>query len=356
VSYIGNRFTIGTITEHVRAGKLPEGVSYRFTSPKTAALKEVYWCKGWGTEGGAPELQPKYNVSIRPDTRGIPSSTVLDQVNLGGGSLGEGYGWDKVVFPNSPLLEAGKIYHVVAYVTEWTNLTLHPRIVMFGVRLGGYFGAPDQPFVIPRSQVIDEGLRGAFYDRGIHKAWVPVAHTPIFVLHFADGSYHGQPYKEYRQYDLGYYVSVGQEFTPKRDVTVNSAFVHGRTAWSTPADKLYGSLFDKAAAGYLARNIVMTTPKIKSWGWCRAGFPAPITLRSGRTYRLEIKSPLSSPSVSYEIKVVGAVIGGGNVTPGPEARETIYENGAVFSRDGGVTWSKEPYFTVGYWDMPYFIT
>jgi len=346
MSYVGNRFTIGRLTEHARAGMPPRGVSYRFTAQKTDVLKDIYWYVGWGTEGCFPTTYPEFIVSIRPDKNGVPSESVLDQAEFAGLRL-----YSKMSLPNGALIEAGKVYHVVASVSRWIDQVCKPKIVMFGTKLGGCFGAPDQCFVIPKTQLIDTNLGGAMYDEKFHKAWVPIAHTPILVLGFRDGSYHGQPYRDFRDYGLDFYRNVGQEFTPKKDVVVNAAFIHGRVAWTAPTDRLYASLFNKATNTYLAKNIVMSTPKIKWWGWCRAGFPAPITLKAGQTHRLEVTSPNSQYTRSYEVKVLST----GYQDPGPEVVATAFENGAVFSRDGGKTWGKEPYFTKGIWDMPYWI-
>jgi len=351
MAYLGNRFTIGRLTEHARAGMPPGGVSYRFTSPKSGVLKDVFWYRAFGTEACSPTATPKFIVSIRPDKNGVPSTSILDQAEFGGGSLRDDWGWGKMSLPNGALLTVGNIYHIVASISQWIDQVCKPKIVMFGIKLGGFFGAPDQPFVIPKTQLLDTNLGGAMYDEKFHKAWVPIPHTPIFVLGFEDGSFHGQPYREHRDYSLDFYRNVGQEFTPKKDSVVNAAFIHGRVAWTAPTDRLYASLFNKATNTYLAKNIVMSTPKIKLWGWCRAGFPAPITLKADQTHRLEITSPNSQYTQSYEVKVVTT----GYQDPGPEVVATAFENGAVFSRDGGKTWSKEPYFTKGIWDMPYWI-
>lgn len=353
--YVGNKFVVVRGTEDVRAGWLPEAASIRFTSPKTGDLLRIYYWITWGAEGGWPSDAPQYRMELRTNNKLIPTNIKLATFDLGGGSIFKSAGWRNVTLNPPITLTAATTYHLVFYVTKWSHTTYHPRIVLNAFKLSGaYFGAPDHTAIIPKTQWVDSALGMAKYDANIHDAWVPIDQTPIFILEYTDGTFHGQPYTSLFMVSFSRAtgpnaVGVGQEFSVSSNRIVNRVGAWVRKAYGTPDDNLYISLYDKTNNAYLAKNLVLLTPSAKtSWNFYKVLLPSPVTLESTHNYRLEVTSSNYGVNGCYEISMVGS-----RYTT-PEIAATIYGNGATMSMDGA-TWMKEPYLNGTFWDLGFIL-
>lgn len=351
--YFGNRCGATRLTEHARAGLLPEGVSLRFTAPKTALLKTIGFMKNWGTEGIYPTVEPMFSVSLEEDVKGVPSLNPISMIeNLGGQPYGPGsVGWTRATFSEPyPTIHEDEGLHLRFWVSKWME-KIHPKFLLMGLSVRQFgFGSPDHCLVIPKSQQIDTALGGAMYDRRFHKAWVPINHTVAFTLEFEDGSYYGQPYVDRRDWGLGISETMGncalaQEFNVPKTINVKRLAVMVRKAGTNPTDKLYASLKDLSTDEYVFHLVILEATELKThWRWAEA--VARATLEKDRNYRLEITSPASKRENGYEVIVMR------NYYDSPDIFATAHLNGGRYSYDAGQTWKP---WAKGVWDLTYYL-
>lgn len=194
-------------------------------------------------------------------------------------------------FERPPTLEKGRLYHLV-----FSNPSPDP--VNNYVSIDDLYSNEREPGVQPG--VSDTDL-AVIYTYSEKEPWaINLAHTPIFSLHFADGSYGGQAYINARSQSLLCKITgpakVRQVFTMSGgDRTVTALHVRLRKT-GRPGEL---TIRLDAQDGSLSESTLLPADSIaKEHRWITWKLPRPLDLKNGRSYQVLLTAPEGD---AYEI-------------------------------------------------------
>jgi len=319
----GNRFAIATLLEDIRGNEL----GIRFSSPKTGIVSEISLIFGFGLEDCYPSKPPIVRVGLQDDNgKGQPTDMFLSYHDETVDPIDYGGGWHKIAIPSVQVV-AGKTYHIVVKKIESNCALCLDGLVTFTTMRPYYYGHNERCFYIPQTQTVDPLLTLERKDPQYKNEWLTFAQTPSFLVKFDDGTYYGQPYVSSHEHYVYGSSQVGQEFTGNGGV-FNKLALWLMSSKQQPLDSLYASILCLDTQKYLLEKAKVANLKVPQYQWGTCYFPS-LQLEQGLTYRLELKSPLSTLDKSWLLRSMYSYVA-----------EGTYAYGGCYSMDGGKTWSK----------------
>jgi len=312
---------------NLEIGRGWQAVSHRFVAQSSSPVVAVRWAQRFGPGGYSGGNGGTIRVSLQADSAGHPSGAVLGsgtyKPTAAQVASNQSY-YDEVAL--SATLTPGATYHLVfentdpAPATNWCSVN----------EVYTYSNPVPQPGFSDSVLVKSSGT------------WADSPkNTPVFDIRHADGAHDGNAYYEamVANYGLiGGQAMVREAFTPKVDVTVQTAMVRvGKVSGTDPLTVTLAG----ASATIPASAFPVGTPGADATGgaWGSATFPAPITLTAGTAYSLR----LSSLSKFYAVPARK-----GRNDGGPELQSRRFLDGRGEKSADGVTWAPlYPYDSVG---------
>jgi len=193
-------------------------------------------------------------------------------------------------FTQNVPIESGKIYHIVMEPTIKNNDdTVKLRVYKNNWQINSLDHTdPDETWM-------DPSINTLFFDG---ESWMITEKWPSFVIKYSNGVSDGQPYTLFAPWIIGEKRYVGQAVIPYSNYEVDEiAFVVATKG--NPMDDLYYAIYDSEnnvmRNGTFAKKEEIKT--IEHW-WSKSIRP-PITLDSGKLYRVVLYSPNSSLKNGY---------------------------------------------------------
>ena len=320
---------------NLQVGGVDEGtgvskISHRFRAGTTAALTSLRFAQRGGAGYSAGD-GGTLRISVRPDSNGVPSSTVLASVERAfGNPAGEWSTYHDTSFSSPATLTAGQLYHIVFENTSTSgqNYISVNNLFVFDET------TPRQPFD-PRDDYAVLLASGG--------PWSVLDHyTAVMDLTYANGHHDGMGYIEamWQEYGTvsGNSHMVRQRFTvSSRDRVVSSVAVRmRRSAGSSPLtmrlESGSGQLIEAVSIPASAVPVVGTDdPRNGAGAWVSARFGTVHTLRAGSTYQLRLVTAAGTTYTTVPVRE-GSDTGfrSYRFTDGHGERTT----------DGGASWSK----------------
>lgn len=282
-TYYGNEFLVKD-KYYTKIDSTSDKGAIRFVAQADKTLTGVRLaCYETGTS-------PSYIVEVQTDdgTANHYPSGNLAWTNASGTLSITGSGWAEVALTSSGALSKETIYHIVVYTTD--------AGVDASNCIGLYRSGPRNDKWINGVTTNEE--RASLFNDGT--GWSAYAIEPIYVLDYGDTTYEGNPYYTASIYSIYGVYFRGEEFTPSEDVTVNVIAVYARCNSTTkPDDDLYYRLEKSDKTLVREGTLITKTDVTNVWGWIEKSISS-VTLSSGTTYRLFLKSPNSTSTYCYE--------------------------------------------------------
>ncbi len=281
----GNKFLITSIGSVGNMTNKTLRTSLRFTAQASKAVSavRVYLNAAVGTS-------PSYRYGIQADVAGQPSGTFL-----GSGLLqATAAGWQTVPVSPAVLLTQGTVYHLV--VQWFSGVNNNSRYI--SLRESRPLNA-----LYPLNNNPDAAANTLFYNG---TSWVLRNAQPIYVLNYSDGSFEGNPY--YLQTEIGIFGNrfVGEKFkTGATALTATQISFYVRRN-GTPSSNLTVDLWN-ADSNSLVEQITQPTVAIPtSYAYLTYNFAASRVLAANTNYRIYLKSPGSTFTNGYRVRVLQA--------------------------------------------------
>ena len=248
-------------------------VSYRFRADATGTLTAVRVFFIYASGGYAAGNGGQVKIALKSDAGGRPAGVELASARVRNPKAAN---FRTVHFAKPAAVTAGRVYHLV-----FTNPGRNPT--------NNYVSIDDlwrSSAVTPMQPTVPDKDLAVLLKYGGSSSWSLLRqHTPIFTLVFQNGTAHGPgaPYVNARSSSGVRKISgssqVAQTMKPAAPVrATGAAFRVRRTRGSGSI-----ALALRNATGAAVRSCNAT---VSGTTWARCTFSAPVTLRTGRTYRL----------------------------------------------------------------------
>lgn len=290
--FLGNRFLVegmqgvGSMTSALMK------TSFRFTAQasRQASALAVYLHQEVGQS-------PTYRYGLQKDNAGSPDGIWLGATNRGYGDFrATATGWQTINLNETVGLEEGSVYHLVI---QWqtgtigTNRYISLRASTPLNNLVAYNNVPE-----PNSL--------SFWSTNGGLSWAAVTAQPIFQLISADGTAEGNPYDSLASVNVYGGRFAGELFTVQgSDKQISDVGFYVRknnSALPNPLDDLYVVVEDAANGTVVERGTLASHDTIApTYAWRTYAFANPLTLATGRRYRVYLTSPLSNNQRYYQV-------------------------------------------------------
>jgi hypothetical protein len=261
---------------------------------------------------------PAYRFGIETSTAGyLPNGTYVGGASNYAVATPNATGWLNLTLPSAATLTTGTVYHVtVRYYSGTINGTNYIALRRLGTNLNNFR---------PRENAIDSWLNTI-------SGTTIQNRDPIFILKYNDtDSYEAMPYDNiasHNIYGTNWYSEKWTQDGSNTIVGVNLPLV--RTG--TPPDNLYIILRNETDSQDVATIIVPQSDITTTLQWYERYFNSPISLVSGKSYRLILKSPSSTSSNYFTARSLTTSQAGSLTYDGTNSYYS-------FSSNGGSSWA-----------------
>ena len=263
-------------------------------------------------------VSPAYRFGIETSTAGyLPSGTYVGGASNYAVATPTASGWLNLTLPSTAMLAAGTVYHITV---RYDSGTIGAANYIALRRLG-----TNQNNFRPKENAIDSWLNTI-------SGTTIQNRDPIFILKYnATGSYEAMPYDgiaTHNVYGANWYSEKWTQNGSNKIVGVNLPLVKT----GTPPDSLFIILRNETDSQDVAtitvpQSDITTTPQ-----WYERYFDSPISLVSGKSYRLILKSPSSTLSNYFTARSLTTSQPGALTYDGTNSYYS-------FSSNGGVGWT-----------------
>lgn len=284
----GNKFLLTATSAIGNMTSVNRKTSLRFTAQesKTVNAIRIYLQSEVGTS-------PNYRYGIQADVGGMPSG-----VYLGSGThTATAAGWQPAItLSPSVNITAGNAYHILIQYNSGTIST--SRYVALRR------SAPPN-LLYPKTNVADNNSNTLFTTNGTFTAGSIQNSQPIYELDFSDSTYEGNPFESNTEIQIFSNNWRAEKFTVTGgDKTPQSVSFYLRRNSSPPNNltiELRNDLNQSLYSGVIATPSTPTT-----FAYVTHTFTSPITLTSGQTYRIILRTTAGTSTNSYRIRVLNA--------------------------------------------------
>lgn len=327
----GNKFLVTAISGINNMTSVNHKTALRFTAQETKTVNaiRVYLQSEVGTS-------PNYRYGIQADSSGLPSGTYLGSGTLTATSAG----WKTITLSPSVNITAGNTYHIVVQYSSGTIST--SRYVALRRSL-------PQNLLYPKTNAVDNNSNTLFTTTGTFSAGSLQNFQPIYELDFSDTTYEGNPYESNTETAIFGSNWQAEKFTVTGgDKTPQSVSFYLRKNGSPPnalTIELRDNLNNSIYTGTVAAVSVPT-----SFAYITHTFTSPITLTSGQTYRVILRTTAGTNTNSYRIQII-------NTTNAANFNSITYDGtNSVYSTSGnsGRSWTDNNQNDIGgfYFTIP----
>ena len=239
---------------------------------------------------------PAYRFGIETSTAGyLPNATYVGGASNYAVATPIVAGWLNVTLPSPATLTAGTVYHVtVRYDSGTIGSSNYIALRRLGTNQNNYR---------PKENAIDSWLNtiltGSVQNR-----------DPVFVLQYNEtGAYEGMPYDNVASNNVYGANWYSEKWTQNGTYTITGVNLP-LVKTGTPPDSLYITLRNETDSQDIATITVPQTDITTTLQWYERYFNSPVTLVSGKTYRLILKSPSSTSSNYFTIRTLTTSLAG----------------------------------------------
>jgi hypothetical protein len=261
---------------------------------------------------------PAYRFGIETSTAGyLPNGTYVGGASNYAVATPSATGWLNLTLPSAATLTAGIVYQVTV---RYDSGTIGGTNYIALRRIG-----PNQNNFRPKENTIDSWLN-------------PISGTavqnwdPIFILKYNDtDSYEAMPYDDvasHNIYGINWYSEKWTQNVSSTIVGVNLPLIKT----GTPPDYLYIVLRSETDSQDIATITVPQSDITATLQWYERYFNSPISLVSGKSYRLILKSPSSTSSNYFTARSLTTSQAGALTYDGTNSYYS-------FSSNGGSSWT-----------------
>jgi hypothetical protein len=231
---------------------------------------------------------PAYRFGIETSTAGyLPNGTYVGGASNYAVATPVASGWLNLTLPSPAALTAGTVYHItVRYDSGTIGASNYIALRRLGTNQNNYR---------PRENAIDSWLNPIF-GNGVQNR------DPIFVLKYNEtDSYEAMPYDNVAAnnvYGANWYSERWTQNGSNTIVGVNIPLVNT----GTPPDSLYIVLRSETDSQDVATITVPQNDITTTLQWYERYFNSPVSLLSGKSYSLILKSPSSTSSNYFTIR------------------------------------------------------
>lgn len=264
--------------------------SMRFTAQeqKTVTSIRVYLSQEQGNS-------PSYTYGLQADSSGNPSGVFLSSNTIKATSTG----WQTITLLSPVSVTAGTIYHLVVEPSGAPAANAYINVASTSIL----------NYLIVKTQTTDPNSNTLF-KAGASASWSQKNQQPIYELDYFDTTYEGNPFFGSQITTIQGKVWAGEKFTvTDGDKTVTAiTFYVSRNAPGTPLDSLWVELRNVATDEIIEDGPMpfLPIPPTSTYVTKTYTFSTQQVLTNGSTYRIILKSPLSTASNAYLVyRLVG---------------------------------------------------
>lgn len=195
-------------------------------------------------------------------------------------------GWINLTLPSPAPLIAGDVYHITV---RYHSGTIGSSNYIALRRMGD---VPNR--FRPSENKIDPWLTTLFYST----SWSIQNYEPVFALRYSDGTYEAMPYDTASVHSIYSAYWFSEKWTQTETQVIMGVNIP-LAKTGTPSDNLYIVLRDETDSQDVATITIPQEDIATTVQWYEKYFDSPVVLVNGKTYRLILKSPGSSPSAYY---------------------------------------------------------
>lgn len=287
----GNKFLVTGITGIGNMTSANHKTALRFTAQesKTVTAIRVYLQAENGTS-------PTYRYGIQtnnPIFGNIPSGAWVGNF---GTLQATTPGWKTVNLGTPASLTSGNIYHIVVEPAGSPNPTATNYI---SIRRSTPLN-----YIYPKTNISDTNANTLFKTRAAG-SWSIQNFQPIYELDFSDSTYEGNPYISNTETSIFGANWLAEKFTVTGgDKTPQSVSFYLRRN-ASPPNNLIVELRDNANQS-LYNGVIATPSTPATYAYVTHNFTSQITLTSGQTYRIILRTTAGSNVNTYRIIIINA--------------------------------------------------
>ena len=329
----GNKFLVTATSSIGNMTSANHKTALRFTAQesKTVTAIRVYL---QAENGNSPTY--RYGIQTNNPSSNIPSGAWVG--NFGTLQTATA-GWKTVNLGAPATLTAGNIYHLVVEPTGSPNPTGRNNIAL---RRSTPLIPPNSLTPLyPKTNVGDPNARTLFKTTAAG-AWQVQNFQPIYELDFPDSTYEGNPYVSNTETAIFGNNWRGEKFTVTgSDKNPKSiSFYLRRNA--SPPNNLIVELRDNANQS-LYSGVIATPSTPTTFAYVTHTFTSPITLTSGQTYRIILRTTGGNNNNSYRISVINATNASNFNSITYDGTNSVYST----SGNGGGSWTDNSQSDIG---------
>jgi hypothetical protein len=261
---------------------------------------------------------PAYRFGIETSTAGyLPSGTYVGGVTNYAVAAPNATGWLNLTLPSVATLTAGTVYHVtVRYDSRTVGGTNYIALRRLGTNQNNFR---------PKENAIDSWLNTI-------SGTTIQNRDPIFILKYDDTeSYEAMPYDNVASHNVYGTNLYSEKWTQNGSKTIVGVNLPLKKT-GTPPDYLYIILRNETDSQDVATIAVPQSDITTALQWYERYFNSPISLVSGKSYRLILKSPGSTSSNYFTARSLTTSQGGALTYDGTNSYYS-------FSSNGGSSWT-----------------
>lgn len=239
---------------------------------------------------------PAYRFGIETSNAGyLPNGTYVGGASNYAVATPSAPGWLNLTLPSPATLTAGTVYHVTV---RYDSGTIGASNCIALRRLGPYLNN-----YRPKDNAIDSWLNTI-------SGTTVQNRDPVFVLQYNEtDAYEGMPYDNFASnnvYGVNWY---SEKWTQNVSSTIAGVDIP-LVKTGTPPDSLYIVLRSETDSQDIATIAVPQSEITTTLQWYERYFNSPVSLESGKTYRLILKSPSSTSSNCFTVRSLTTSLAG----------------------------------------------
>lgn len=284
----GNKFRTTATSNIGNMTSINHKTSLRFTAQATKTLNAVRVYLQ--TENGA---SPQYRYGIQASSGTNPSGTYLGS----GTQTNTSTGWKTIAISPSVTLTAGSIYHLV----------VEPVGTPTGSANIGLRRSTPQNLLYAQTSVADPQAN-TLLKTSAAGAWAVQNFQPIYQLDYSDSTFEGNPYETNAEVSIFANNWIAEKFTVSGVSKTATSVSFCVRKIGTPGGNLSVELRDDANlsiyTGVLTTIAATPTAYTCPGSWQTHTFLSPVTLTSGTTYRIILRTTGGNNANSYRLQRV----------------------------------------------------